>query len=204
MAENISIPMSQLAAMLWNLLINITCVDWTRTILGTRFSVTVYNSKSLEELTMKLFLVQHGDALAKEVDPDRPLSDKGQQDVNKVASFLRASSISVRQILHSGKTRAMQTAEIFANLLDVPAPPEKTYGIQPNDPVDAFATRVLEINGDTMIVGHLPFMNKLVSYLLSKDEQRNSVSFEPGSVICLEKNEQNNWTLLWMIRPHLL
>lgn len=153
---------------------------------------------------MKLFLVQHGEALAKEVDPDRPLSDQGRGEVTKIAKLLAGASISLTQILHSGKTRAMQTAEILAEVLGASTHPEKTYGIQPNDPVDGFATRVLELKTDTMIIGHLPFMNKLVSHLLTGDQQRHTVSFETGSVVCLERIEQNNWTLLWMVRPHLL
>ena len=33
---------------------------------------------------MKLYLVQHGDALTKESDPDRPLSDRGRADVTEM------------------------------------------------------------------------------------------------------------------------
>lgn len=38
---------------------------------------------------MRLYLVQHGEALRKEENPERPLSDRGQETVRRVAAFLR-------------------------------------------------------------------------------------------------------------------
>ena len=37
---------------------------------------------------MKLYLVQHGEALPKEINSDRPLSDQGRQDLEQFARFL--------------------------------------------------------------------------------------------------------------------
>ena len=39
---------------------------------------------------MRLFLVQHGNALPEDVDPERGLSERGKQDVANVAAFLAA------------------------------------------------------------------------------------------------------------------
>jgi phosphohistidine phosphatase len=66
---------------------------------------------------MRLYLVQHGEAVAEDVDPARPLSATGQSDVTKVARFLAASGLSVSQVLHSGKLRAEQTAALLAAAL---------------------------------------------------------------------------------------
>ncbi len=49
---------------------------------------------------MKLYLVQHAEAVPAEDNPDRPLSDKGRTDVQRVASFL-ARSVRVGRIIHS-------------------------------------------------------------------------------------------------------
>ena len=38
-------------------------------------------------MPIKLYLVQHGEALPKEDDPARPLSEKGQADVRRLAAF---------------------------------------------------------------------------------------------------------------------
>ena len=37
--------------------------------------------KPSTERYMRLYLVQHGEAVAKEVDPDRPLSEHGREDI---------------------------------------------------------------------------------------------------------------------------
>ena len=152
---------------------------------------------------MKLFLVQHGDALAKEVDPDRPLSEKGRQDINHMASFLKSSQVQIYKVLHSGKTRAAQTAEILSSALVSGASTDNIAGINPNDSVSAFAQQLGNFAPNTMLVGHLPFMGKLVAYLLSKDENRPIVAYQPGSVVCLERVDKDVWTLVWMVRPEL-
>ena len=55
-----------------------------------------------------------------------------------------------------------------------------------------------------MLVGHLPFMGRLTSLLVSRVEEPDAVAFRPGSVVCLERGPEGTWTLAWMIRPELL
>ncbi len=50
---------------------------------------------------MKLYLMQHGDAVAKDIDPDRPLSKTGLADVKLVAASL-SQPIEISRIVHSG------------------------------------------------------------------------------------------------------
>ena len=152
---------------------------------------------------MKLYLVQHGDALPKEVDPERPLSAKGRLDVSNVALFLKASQYPVTKVLHSGKTRALQTAQIFSDALTADGSVERIDGINPNDPVDNFAQRLAFFSDLTLVVGHLPFMGKLTALLLATQEDAEVVAFQPGSVACLERNGNSHWSLNWMIRPEL-
>ena len=52
---------------------------------------------------MKLYLVQHGEACAKEIDPERPLTEQGQADIDRLAVFLKAAGIQVERVIHSGK-----------------------------------------------------------------------------------------------------
>ena len=59
---------------------------------------------------MRLYIVQHGDSVTKEIDPDRPLSDQGQADIQRLAEWLSSHNVRIAQILHSGKTRAKETA----------------------------------------------------------------------------------------------
>jgi phosphohistidine phosphatase len=56
---------------------------------------------------------------------------------------------------------------------------------------------------DTMVVGHLPFMAKLVSHLVTGDDSPTLVAYQPGAVVCLELIEKD-WQINWMVRPELL
>ena len=148
---------------------------------------------------MKLYLVQHGLALDKSIDADRPLSEKGRQEVLAMALWLQKTGINVEQIYHSGKTRAQQTAEIYASKLSA-SNTQVLKGIKPNDDVSAIASSINKLDTDTMIVGHLPFMQRMVSSLLTGTEEMNC-HYQPGSVVCL--NKEDSWSLEWMLRPDL-
>lgn len=66
---------------------------------------------------MFVYLGQHGEAEREEVDPARPLTEKGRNDVRKVALFTAGAHVRVERIFHSGKLRARQTAEILGGVL---------------------------------------------------------------------------------------
>ena len=105
---------------------------------------------------MKIYLTQHGDALAKEVDPERPLSDQGQVDVGRVASFLAASGITIAQVWHSGKTRARQTAELLAARLASAAIVEAMEGLGPKDSGDELVRVIENMSADLLVSLALP------------------------------------------------
>ncbi len=153
---------------------------------------------------MKLYLVQHGDALPKDVDPDRPLSAAGRRDIERLAGFLADGRVTFSRVLHSGKARARQTAEILAMALGPDIDIAATTGIDPNDPPEPFADMVEGWREDVLVVGHLPFLGRLVSQLIAGTAAAETVAFRPGSIACLERGQTGNWTLAWFLRPELL
>lgn len=152
---------------------------------------------------MKLYLMQHGEACAKELDPERPLAKQGQDDVERVATFLKQAGIQVERVIHSGKLRAQQTAENLARSIASGIEVESSDMINPNDNPKAFDWQSESWNRDTLIVGHLPFMSRLVSHLIINDEDKPLVAYQPGSIVCLEHTD-GQWQINWMIRPELL
>jgi phosphohistidine phosphatase len=152
---------------------------------------------------MRLYLVQHGEALPKDVDPDRPLSGKGREDARRLAEFLGERGIRVSRVFHSGKTRARQTAEIIAATVMPDEDGEARAGLNPNDPVEPMAERVSDWEQDAMLIGHLPFMERFAGRLVAGAEERSIVAFEPGSMVCLERLDPDGWRVAWMLRPEL-
>jgi phosphohistidine phosphatase len=153
---------------------------------------------------MKLYLVQHGEACTKEVDHKRPLTEQGLEDINRVATFLKHADIQIDRVLHSGKLRAVQTAEALVNVIVPGVELEASGIINPNDNPKAFDWQSESWDKDTLIVGHLPFMAKLVSHLVVSDENKTIAAYQPGSVVCLERSSDSLWQIDWMIRPDLL
>jgi len=153
---------------------------------------------------MKLYLVQHGEACSKEINPDRPLTDQGKTDIERLAALLKQAGIRVERVIHSGKLRAEQTAEHLAKAIAPGVELETSGLINPNDNPKAFDWQSESWDTDTLIAGHLPFMAKLVSHLVIEDENRPITAFQPGSVVCLEQNNDVHWQINWMIRPELL
>ena len=154
---------------------------------------------------MKLYLVQHGEALPKTEDPQRPLSEQGRQDVRAVAALLQSGGVRVARVWHSGKLRAEQTAQLLAGaVLPRGRKPEAIEGIAPNAPVADFSIDADVWEEDTLVAGHLPFMSRLVALLTTGDSEREIVAYRPGSVVCLERADAGHWVVLWMVRPDML
>ena len=153
---------------------------------------------------MRIYLTQHGLAVPKDIDPDRPLSEKGRKDVRHLAEFLDKAGMQVEQVLHSGKTRAEQTAAILAEAMLPEGHPQAHAGLGPKDPLEKVSPEIAFWSIDTLIVGHLPYLGRLASLLLASDPDRSLLAFQPGTMACLEKEAEGRWVLAWMVRPELL
>jgi phosphohistidine phosphatase len=153
---------------------------------------------------MKVYLVRHGDAVSSGVDPKRPLSEQGRAEIKKVASFIKPLKISVEHIWHSGKLRAAQTAEIIAESVAVTKDCSSHNNLGPNDDVTIIANEFEAYNVDIMLVGHLPFIENLASLLVTGGQFVNIVSFDAGSIVCLNRSDPRQWQIEWMITPEIL
>lgn len=154
---------------------------------------------------MRLYLMQHGNPVSVEENPDRPLSQKGRQDVERMADFLKKAGMEVDRILHSGKTRARQTAEIMAARLWPATEPLATGGLSPADDAKVVKDHILQDSDqDLLIVGHLPHLARLTSLLVTGNESISVALFQQGGLLCLESGEKGDWAVAWMLIPALI
>jgi phosphohistidine phosphatase len=133
-----------------------------------------------------LYLIQHGEAADEKTDPARPLTQKGRSDVAETARFMREVGVEIDEVWHSTKLRARQTAEIIAKTLRLKYSFEKGC-LNPNDPVASVADMINHGDKNIAIVGHLPFLAKLASFLLTGVDYKEVVRFKQGGVVCLRK-----------------
>ena len=154
---------------------------------------------------MNIYLVQHGKPVPKEKDRERPLSDSGKDDVEKMANFLKKVGIEVDEVFHSGKTRARQTAEIMISRLNPGKEPQEKEGISPLDNVKLMAEEIEQSQKDFMIVGHLPHLAKLASFLTTGSDSHSVVGFQQGGIVCLRPDEdKKTWAIAWMLVPETI
>lgn len=152
---------------------------------------------------MRLYLMQHGDAVPKQTDPRRPLSETGRRDVAAISRLLAGAGVRPERVFHSGKLRALETAETLAAALGSGITVDAMTGLNPKDPVEPVARAVEDWTADTMLVGHLPFMAKLVASLVAGNPKLAITAFVPGTVVCLERDEEGSLAIAWMARPEI-
>lgn len=150
---------------------------------------------------MALYLVQHGRSLSREMDAEQGLTPEGMAEVERIAGVAANYRVQVSQIKHSGKKRALQTAEIFAAALKPVKGVEPSGGLDPLDDVTQLAAQ-LDSADNLMLVGHLPFMQRLASYLITGSSEILVFKFQNGGVVCLDHDpESNSWFIKWALMP---
>jgi len=151
-----------------------------------------------------LYLVQHGKSLSPEIDPERGLSEEGIAEVERMARLTGGYGIEVAGISHSGKKRAQQTADIFAIALEPPQGVSERNGLNPMDDVIPLAREVADLRNH-MFVGHLPFMERLTSYLITGSPDRPVCRFQNGGIVCLENDPHTQvWVIKWALVPNMI
>jgi len=153
---------------------------------------------------MRLYLVRHGEALPKDVDPGRGLSEVGIRGAEKVAAFLKRQAIEVEAIWESGKKRATQTAEIMASSVRSKEGVMCQAGMAPMDPVGPIVEKLASLEGGYMLVGHLPFLSILASHLILGRSEPDVVNLPAAALVSLDRGVSGIWAVSWMVIPELL
>lgn len=152
---------------------------------------------------MTLYVVQHGKSLPASEDPEKGLSNDGVSETQRIAEVAAGYQVHVSRILHSGKQRARQTAQIFAQYL---SPEGGTYaceGMNPLDDVNAFA-RTLPLDQQVMLVGHLPFLERLIGLLVCDNPEKVLFKLQNSGVVCLDYLEASKHSVIrWALMPNI-
>jgi phosphohistidine phosphatase len=149
-------------------------------------------------LSMKIYFIQHGLALPREKNPDRPLSAQGEAQTQRTAEYLKSRGIKVDAIWHSKKIRASQTAQIVAESVDCKKIQARD-DMNPSDAVKKLAKELSDSKMDIMLVGHLPFLQKLAGLLLTGSEKNDIIAFKNSGILSLDYEEK--WKIEWLVPP---
>lgn len=149
---------------------------------------------------MYLYLIQHALSKSKEEDPERSITDAGREKTEKIAEYFRTLNPEIHVIWQSGKKRAKETAEIFARTLGIDNRILEHSNLSPNDPIEPVTAALVKMHKDVIIVGHLPFLPRLLSHLTTGNDRCQIVNFKNSGIICVERNG-DNWGINWIISP---
>jgi phosphohistidine phosphatase len=155
---------------------------------------------------MDLYLMQHGEATTDVENPERPLTEAGRAAVQRVSARAQAVGVHVGACVHSGKLRAEQTAQLFMGQLGDPADVSAREGLAPKDAVAPMAQwlQTTSEHDAIAVIGHLPFLDRLVSLLVAGDEESQVVRFQMGGLVKLEpKDEGEGFAVAWVLPPEL-
>ena len=113
---------------------------------------------------MPLYLLRHAENFTEEQDPKKGLTPKGIEQIESVATQAKKYIHNLNSITHSDKHRAIQTAEYFNKTLNRNLTLTESLDLSPNADVKNWPP-ILEVQQNELLVGHLPFLDKLLIYL---------------------------------------
>ena len=156
---------------------------------------------------MVLYIFRHG--ISEESHPEgdsaRRLTDKGRKKVKEVMKFVK-SKINPAVILTSPYTRAVQTAEITAEMLNNRSIVEECDALLPGkNSEDTLAELAAREESEIMIIGHNPHLSNLASDVTSSGKAE--FKLKKASVTCIGFEGLPGFgtgTVHWMITPGIL
>jgi phosphohistidine phosphatase len=145
-----------------------------------------------------IYLVHHGEAVGPEVDPMRPLSDRGRGAVLLLADEAARRGAKPECIWHSGKVRARQTAEACWKVCNPFARLSAERGLQPTDPPAWMYERLSGETREIMLVGHMPNLPRLLRMLLGEDPEMSTTAFPLHGMVAVEA-AGDGWREAWRV-----
>lgn len=134
-------------------------------------------------------------------DEERPLMEKGKKNTMKAAELLQQKQIKIDVIISSHAVRALETAKIFARILQYPPGQIKVDEQVYHASADNLADVVFELDdrhSSAMIVGHNPTMTDFLNRLLKEPVE----NFKTSGVASISF-DTDQWAKIPMARHNI-
>jgi phosphohistidine phosphatase len=158
---------------------------------------------------MQIYVFRHGIAevaAAGMADADRALTSEGNKKLRNVLHVARVANVCPTVILTSPYLRAVQTAELAAELLDYEGELIRTKALAPgSSPEDVWDEIRLHRQADELLLsGHEPLLSHSIAYLLGVPSLE--VDLKKGAMACIDMMQfgaQPRGILRWLITAKL-
>jgi phosphohistidine phosphatase len=148
-----------------------------------------------------IFLIRHADAVSPDVSPERPLSPRGHEQVQRVCAQLRShGGFGPVEFWHSPLVRSRETAQGLATGLGLVGPVILKSGLEPDDDPAAIIPELAREQRDIAIVGHEPYLGILAT-LLVHGPAHGGVYFPfPKAAVLAVTKDAKGWKSEWWVR----
>ncbi|HLH00213.1 MAG TPA: phosphohistidine phosphatase SixA [Bryobacteraceae bacterium] len=158
---------------------------------------------------MDIYLLRHGiaeDGRAGEPDSERSLTSEGKKKLRNILRVAAESGVRPSLILSSPYKRALQTADIAAEMLKYDGNLLRTRSLEPSAKPDAAwdEIRVHKDESGILLAGHEPLFSALTAYLLGCPAFQ--IDFKKGGLVCVEMDgfaRAPHGVLKWYLTPKL-
>ena len=157
---------------------------------------------------MEIYLLRHGIAedRAGGDDADRALTAEGRQKLRRVLARAAKAGVTPSLVLASPLKRAVETAEVAAELLRYRKKIVQTDSLLPEAAPDAFWEEVRSRRHETALLaaGHEPMMSATVAWLLGAPAIK--VEMKKGALVRIDLEHfgpRPQGALRWMLTPRL-
>ena len=120
---------------------------------------------------MRIYLVRHGDAVPEDdagSDRDRWLSPRGREAARVLGRLLRDQRLELDAIVCSPLPRAVQTAELLAQMLDYIGHIESWRCLEPAAHPRVACGEIARAGEGVLVVGHEPSISAIGAFLMSR------------------------------------
>jgi phosphohistidine phosphatase len=158
---------------------------------------------------MEVYILRHG--IADDHRPDLPdekraLTEEGRKKLRLVLGRARAAGVAPSLILTSPYVRAVQTAEIAAEVLGYKGTILRTNALVPVSSPEAVWRELRDHRDEpsVLLAGHEPLLSETAGYLLGSPGM--AIDFKKGALLRIdvaEASRQPRGVLLWLLTPKL-
>jgi phosphohistidine phosphatase len=158
---------------------------------------------------MDIYLLRHGiaeDGHAGQPDSERALTPEGKKKLRGVLRVASAAGVRPSLIMTSPYKRALQTAQLAAEILEYSGELLRTRTLEPSSQPQPVwdELRVHKDEPQILLAGHEPLFSALTAYLLGSSGLL--IDFKKGGLLCLEIDRfasAPKGVLKWYLTPKL-
>ncbi|HVU09377.1 MAG TPA: phosphohistidine phosphatase SixA [Verrucomicrobiae bacterium] len=160
---------------------------------------------------MNLYILRHGLAVEREDwdfkdDSQRPLTPQGKKQLKSVARAMEKMELHFDLILSSPFLRVKQTAEIVTEILKLKKRLKFSDALMPDGDATMLIHQLNRLKPspkNLLLVGHEPYLSRLISLLISGEENA-ALDFKKGGLCKLEVENLRAGKcamLVWLLTP---